>query len=59
MIYKIKLQHLGYTFEMTMDAPSRQEIIRRIQSLRAPVETKIIYIRPDEQNSLQHPPYAG
>lgn len=59
MIYKIKLQHLGHTFEMTMDAPSRQEIIRRIQSLKTPTETKIIYIRPDGQNNLQHPPDAG
>lgn len=59
MIYKIKLQHLGHTFEMTMDAPSRQEIIRRIQSLKTPTETKIIYIRADEQDSFQHSPDAG
>lgn len=58
MIYKIKLQHLGHTFEMTMEAPSRQEIIRRIQSLKAPVDTKIIYIQPDEPHRIhdQHHP---
>lgn len=57
MIYRIKLQHLGYTFEMTMHAPDRQTVLQRI--LAIPSNAKIIYIRPDGQNNLQHPPDAG
>lgn len=57
MMYNIKLQHLGHTFEMLMEAPSKGEIIRRIQSLKAPVETKIVHIK--EQDHLHHKPDAG
>ena len=57
MIYKIKLQHLGHTFEMTMQAPDRQTVLQRIQAI--PSEAKIIYIRPNEQNDIQHPSDAG
>lgn len=56
MMYRIKLQHLGHTFEMTMHAPDRQTVLQRIQAI--PSDAKIIYIRPDEQNNLQHPPDA-
>ena len=56
MMYRIKLQHLGHTFEMTMHAPDRQTVLQRI--LAIPSDAKIIYIRPDEQNNLQHPPDA-
>ena len=55
MMYRIKLQHLGCTFEILMDAPSRQDVIRRIQALKAPVETKIIYIK----DAILNPPDAG
>ena len=56
-MYRIKLQHLGHTFEMTMHAPDRQTVLQRI--LAIPSDAKIIYIRPDEQNNLQHSPDAG
>jgi len=36
--YLIKLHHLGHSFEILMDAPSRGEIIRRIQALKEPIE---------------------
>lgn len=56
MMYRIKLQHLGHTFEMTMHAPDRQTVLQRIQAI--PSDAKIIYIRPDEQNDIQHSPNA-
>lgn len=53
MTYRIKLLRLGISFEILMDAPSRSEIIRRIQALKEPIE--IISI----QDSFQHPSHTG
>lgn len=55
MTYRIKLVHLGHVFEMLMEAPDRQEIIRRL----AHGPAKIVYIRPHEKDFVLNPSHTG
>lgn len=57
MIFRIKLQHNGYTFDMLMEAPSRAEVMRRIQSSQEKTEAKIVSIKAED--TVLDSPHAG
>ena len=57
MMYRVKLHHIGFAFEILMEAPSKAELLRRLNLQDAPSDTKIIHIK--EQNAVLNPPAAG
>lgn len=57
MIFRIKFQHSGHTFDMLMEAPSRAEVMRRIQSSQENTEAKIVSIKAED--TVLDSPHAG
>ena len=56
-MFCIKIQLSDHTFDMLMEAPSRAEVMRRIQSSQEKTEAKIVSIKAED--TVLDSPHAG